>query len=392
MRQVLAAIVFVSALSLCSYNGANAQDKIPEHEYQSLIRQATSLMLRSLEPSEMEKRDAEWSMALLLRKKDEVGPYIIAQLQDDKTPVVGKDLKAAHYGMVLWKLGPEYVRKLEPAVLQSKNEDARVAGTYILGLSTKESRKAREISVDLLVTVLKRDASPKVQAEAIRSLGGIRAVDKSELITGYIASEHAVVRRAAVGFCWRCKVPHAFKLLKDRLDVEKDPEVSFLLSWTLCKYPQFSASSLLKHDNPGIRRGALHYLSLPSVPSTREDYDAIVARLEKETDIFCKNELASCLFRWRDARCLKLWIDILMGKEDSPLIRGSHLKTIAASRLANLTGLRLGITDEDRKSARETRGSLYDRVAKEYDAWWTENNGRLKWNGEQRKFVQSMEE
>jgi hypothetical protein len=350
-------------------------------------------MFRGLKPSEIEKEAAESAMALLVTKRNEVGPYIIAQLQGYRTPMVGRGLTAAHYGIVLWRLGPEYVSKLEPAVLQSENEDARVAGAYILGMSTKESRKAPETGADLLVNVLKRDASPTVQAEAIRGLDSLRAIDKSEVISGYIASEHAVVRRAAVGFYWSYEVPDAFKRLRSRLDVEKDPEVSYLLSWTLCKYPEFSALSLLRHDNPGIRCGALHYLSLPSSASTREDYDAIAARFEDERDIFCRHELADCLLRWRDARCLKLWIEILMGKEDPRHIwGGGSLKAKASARLANFTDLRLYHTDEDRKKARETGGSVHDRVAREYDAWWAENKDRLEWDEKRSKFVESIEE
>lgn len=387
MRQIIVAIVFLSALSLCSCNRAGAEDRAPGHEYPSLIRQATFFMFRGLGPTDSEKEAGEAAMALLLRNKEKVAAYIIVQLQDYKTPMAGTDLSAAHYGIVLWKFGPEYVCALEPTVLQSTNEDARVAGTYILGHDTEVSRQARKTIVPLLVNVLKRDRSPRVQAAAIRSLDNIRAVDKSEVVLSYLASEYAKVRRAAVGFYWSYEVPDAFEPLKARLGVEKDPEVCFLLSWTLCKYPDFSPTPLLRHDNPVIRCGALHYLSSSPDALTKENYDAIVARLEKETDVLCKYELADCLFRWRDARCLRLWISLLKGEQDPDRFYAGSVKTAAASSLANLTGLPFHVTDENRKKTRQTGGCIYDGVASKYDTWWNENKKRIRWDATQGKFL-----
>jgi hypothetical protein len=63
------------------------------------------------------------------------------------------------------------------------------------------------------------------------------------------------------------------------------------------------------------------------------------------------------------------------------------MKTKAATALANLTELQLRVTDEDRIRARETGGCIYDRVGKEYNAWWAENKERLRWNRERGLFL-----
>ena len=129
--------------------------------YDSLIRGATATMWRGVPPPADEQAAAERAMRQLLREKTDVATHIVSALRtirEDPTPT---SLRPSHYGQVLWRLGPDHLRRLEPAVLGSTHEEVRAAGAYILG------RGQSPVAVELLAAMLKRERSPRVLAEAL---------------------------------------------------------------------------------------------------------------------------------------------------------------------------------------------------------------------------------
>lgn len=383
-------------------------------DYSALILLATSHIGRSIGPSEYEVKVAERAISLLRKEKEAVATFIIGRLQNYRVPPNGPayispansdallqelgigqwqwgyygpvGISSAHYGAVLCEFGPEYVSRLEPAVLKASGEEARVAGAHILA-ACRRPEAMRKAAVDLLARIIERDNSPAVQEAAIYALNNLGAVDRSDLVTKYLASEHAEVRRATVDFYWSFPTADGFDRLEAMVETEKNLKVGFQLALALCRRDKTRARTLLTHRNDGIRGGALHYLAQGSVDVCEEDRAAVAGRLEAETDIRCQYEIAECLRKWKDPRSLGFFIAILRGPEDPDCFRGGNVKVAAAAALANLTDLPCGITDKDRARVREVGGSLYDEMAARCDAWWSKNKGRVVWSERQSKFI-----
>ena len=189
-----------------------------EKDYDLLISKATACAFRGIQPSEKELASAEAAYQSLEKEKDRVAEWIYSTLQTNmkKTPMA--------YGNLLWRFGPDYVKGLEPSVLKSSQEHARLNGVYILGAGNKYHKSI----VDLTIIVLRRDPSVKVKAEAIHSLNALRAADDFTVIIPYLDSKDAMVRKAAVQFFWSYPQKEIIKTLRQMLETEEDTTI---LEW-----------------------------------------------------------------------------------------------------------------------------------------------------------------
>jgi HEAT repeat protein len=379
--------------------GATEPDSevLRRQDYRALIMQATLPVFRSALPSEGQAKAAKEAMDLLRRDKENVAAYIMEQLQrgDSRDPF---SLRSAHYGVVLREFGLEYVKKLEPTVLQSPDERVRKAGVIVLGAYIPPG-ELRDWAHDMLVEVLRRDNAPSVQASCIGGLWGLQANNERELVAGYLSSEHPEVRRSAIGylvsFAFQEKhrnpdyrPPDLLDRFKAGIEIEKDPINAFLLSRTVCEHDRSAGMALVTHRNANVRCGALHQLASLSKELADEHFAAVVQRIGAETDGRCKYEMVEILSHRGDTRCIELFIGILKGPDDADLpLSGWGVKATAASALDNLTGQPFRVTAEDRQGSREGRGNLYDGIAEKYDAWWHENKDRLEWDRHQGRFI-----
>jgi hypothetical protein len=384
-------VIFLFAVNFFVHDGycvdrlhSDEQSKAKDvsKNYNHLIAKAASWAFRGIAPTKDERDASESAYKSLEKEKDKVAEWIYARLRDEQ-----KGYPIQFYGYVLWRFGTHYICRLEPSVLRSEQERIRLNGVYILGMGSNFHKPV----VDVAITVLRRDPSPKVKAGCINALSNLGAKSAVGTILPFIDSNNPGVRKAAIQFFWTFPMAEAFEPLKERLKREEQYDVGFWLSWVLSKYPLFSGISLLNHENPGIRCGVLEYFSgSEGAPEhfTTKEYKAILDRLPIETDPLCKYEIAGCLAVKKDPGCLGVLIDILKGEENPCLIyRRSNVKAAAHSMLANLTGLPFYVTDEDRTSAHQNGGDLYSSSTKRYEAWWRTNENRIRWDNKQYRFV-----
>ena len=361
--------------------GAEHEEEKPD--YRTLVRQATASARYGIEPPKAVAEAAAKAMRTLEKNKEEVTAWIISSLQNDWPGPATHTPLWTNYGMVLWRFGPEYVCRLEPTILRSKNEALRIQGVHILAMDDKRHKE-----VDALVlAVLKRDSSYGVKAEAVLAMSRRRMADMHGVVTPYLASEQAVLRKAAIQYWWNYESKATRLALEKRLETEADPSVGFWLGWTLCKHEGFQAKSLLSHEQPGIRYGALFFLAPHPERASAETRAAILDRLRSEKDILCRFEIARFLANSRDVRCLPILVALLKGAEDPRQeYSGGSLKTSVAALLANVTDRHYYLTDPDRKRHRQGNAGLYDNVAEQYEAWWNKYSRRIRWVAGKRAF------
>lgn len=344
------------------------------------IEMATAHIWRGIAPSAAEQRSAGQAMEQLVRQKEQSAAYIIDALQDNSP------LTPYHYAMVLWSLGPDQLRKLEPTVLSSKDQQVRLAGAVILG------RGKSPIAIELLLAMLKREENSEVIAEVLSSLANNGAVDDYRMVLPFLDSEETEVRLAAIQFFWHLKAEGAKNPLLALLEKENDVTAGYWLVTVLNGYNVSQELLLkhLKHQNSGIRVGIYKCLAGRN-SMTDEDYRIVLDNAPLENDPQCMLALASCLHSRKDPSCIGILIRILENESDpETLPPGSSVKTAAHSTLLNLTRLPFRVTDEDRKNAGQQ--GIYAGAAKKYAEWWSTHREIIRWDSKQYQYVVEMKE
>lgn len=383
-------LVLVMATWLCA--GAVAG----EPDCGELIRVATRPLGYGMEPPKEVLAAAEAAMTTLKQNKRGAAAYILAHLQAGSRP--GQvTFGPGALGYVLWRLGPEHVRALEPAVLRSSKEDVRRAGVYVLGMGYK--RPGADEAVELLVRVLRRDKAAEVRAAAIQALDEQRAKDRADVVAKYLTSPHVVVRRAAVGFFWSHPLPRVRPVLETMLETERDRAIGFWLVRTLAQYEGFRVKPLLSSDQPGIRQGALY--ALGSDRHALVNWKPVVALIERERDPACRMQLAYLFARHHWPECIPLFMEALRwegepdpaGEYYTTMGHGQCSKVAALTALANMVGMLDGrVHEARRKVPGERPAERYKRVARLYEQWWQKHDGRIRWDSETSRFVSAQDE
>ena len=347
-----------------------------EARYEALIRQATAHLLRGLVRKE-ERARAAVALEQLRREKEDVARFIISRLV--RKPDEWK-LGRHELGHVLWQLGPEYVRALDPDVLRSREPKVREAGVRIMGQGGWKAGRDHPGIVDTVVRRLRDDPDERVQGTAIEALEELRAVNRSDDVLPFLESEKAFLRRTAVFFFWHFPSAKARPILERRLKEETDRGVCTALARTLCRYDDPPVEAMLSSAKPGVRQGVSYSWRIGYL-RRKPDAAFILSLVETERDPVCRAELSLVLATEHHPQCIGLLVETLQRTkwpadvEDYP--------TTTATYLANLTDLPYRVTDEDRKAG----GNPYARIARLYLRWWEKNGEHVCWDEARSKFV-----